>query len=328
MPSIRRELERTRTARWYEEARASRRSGAWTERVRDYAALCGLLAEHAAAHPSGPSARRRSQSPIELSGLVLLVAERQHFAGAEPVYRRYRYKQDSKAIPRWADHDSSVKPAAALVAEAKIASFWPYREGVIMVADAFDMTPFEWAAAYLRALGAWAADDRPLAACAPAGPPECVLEDLTVLAAAATPHGPVPETLSGVPRQHQVRRGCAEPAGMRAARLGELAADVVQAMLDDVSMPPLGAFNTVRDEVGHLLTVPSAPLADRLARTIAELADQILHAGATDRRPADAIVGPDQASQLRALLDGLGSLLDEVGGRQPAFALGTAEGLR
>lgn len=283
MPSIRQELAKTRTARWYQVMRGAQQSAAWAERVRCYTALSAVLAEQA----GGRGTARRSQSPIELSGLLKLVADRAHFAGAEPVYRRYRHRQDGQPTTRWAGPDPSVKPATALVAEAKIAAFWPYREGVIKVADAFDMSPGEWGAAYLRALAAWAADNLPLAACLPAGPPECAGEDMAVFAAAAA----------------------AAPApAASAARLRELADSVVQAVLDDASITPLGAFNTVREEVRRLLTVPPASLAERVAHAIAELSDQLIHtdAGGLDE-PVDLTTG--QIAQLRSMVDGLATLV-------------------
>jgi hypothetical protein len=270
--------------------------GAWAERARCYTALSAVLAEHAGEPTGSPGKRaggRRTQSPIEVSGLLKLVAARAHFAGAEPVYRRYRHRQDGQPTARWASLDPSVKPAAALVAEAKIVAFWPYREGVIKVADAFDMSPTEWAAAYLRALAAWAGDHLPLAACRPAGPPECIGEDMTVLALAVTP--------------------TAGPADVRSVRLRELAGNVVQAVLDDASITPLGAFNTVRDEVRRLLTVPPGSLADRLAHAIAELSDQLIHTGPdrTDALGESVAVTTGQVAQLRSMVDGLATLLAE-----------------
>jgi hypothetical protein len=179
MPSIRQELETTRTARWYRHASGARRAGAWAERVRDYAALRAILDGHAAPGTAAPgtaaagtaaagtaadgtaagrgqrAARRREQPPIQLPGLLKLVAEHGHYAGAEPVYRRYRHRQQGQQILRLAGPDPGIRPSAAFLAEARAVTFWPYREGVIEVADAFDMSRAEWAAAYLRALAAW-----------------------------------------------------------------------------------------------------------------------------------------------------------------------------
>lgn len=296
MPSIRQQLAETRTARWYQGSRSAAQSGAWAERVRCYMALSSVLTEHAgpsASRPPDSGIGRRSQPPIELNGLLKLVADRAHFAGAEPVYRRYRQRRGSQPTARWAGADPSVKPAAALVAEAKIAGFWPYREGVVKVADAFDMSPLEWAAAYLRAVAAWAADNLPLAACRPAGPPECVREDMAVIAASVAP---------------------GTPDGARAGRLHELAGDIVQAVLDDASITPLGAFDAVRDEVRQLLTAPSAPLADRLAHAIAELSDQLIHLdpdGAGEHSET-AVLSHGQAARLRSMLDDLAGLLTAV----------------
>lgn len=295
MPSVRQELAKTRTARWYQATRGStQQSGAWAERMRCYTALSAVLAERAGEAAAGTTGRR-SQPPIELSGLLKLVADRAHFAGAEPVYRRYRHRQDGQPTARWAGTDPSIKPAAALVAEARIVAFWPYREGLIKVADAFDMSPTEWAAAYLRALAAWAADDLPLAACRPSAPPECVGEDMTVLAATALGATASPG---------------AATAGVRAFRLRELAATVVQAVLDDASITPLGAYNVVRDEVRQLLTMPSASLAGRAARAVAELSDQLIDAGpAGAGEPGETVVTTDLAAELRSMVDGLAALL-------------------
>jgi hypothetical protein len=230
------------------------------------------------------------QQPAAPQGILAKVAERAHFASAEPVYKRWRYKQEGQPIARWAGESPSVKPGAALVAEAKVTAFWPYREGVIKIADAFDMAPFEWAAAYLRALAAWAADNRPLAACHPADPPGCVSEDMEVLAAT---------------RRY---RADETAVALRAARLAELACDVIGLVLADASITPLGAFNAVRDEVHQLLTAPSASLADRVVRSVAELSDRIIHHG-----DGEAVLTPGQAGQIRGLLNSLGSLLADFG---------------
>jgi hypothetical protein len=292
MPSIRQELETTRTARWYRHASGARRAGAWAERVRDYAALRAILYGHAAGATVGGSAekaaRLREQPPIQLPGLLKLVAEHGHYAGAEPVYRRYRHSQQGQQILRLAGPDPAVRPSAAFLAEARVVAFWPYRDGVIEVADTFDMSRAEWAAAYLRALAAWAAEERPLAAYRPAGPPACVLEDMTAIAGAST------------------RWAGSPSAAGYAERLFDLAGDVVQSVLNDASITPLGAFNTVRHEVRSLLSPPPEPVADVL-RSAAELSDRMLHAA-----DGDVVVTPEQAGRLRSMIGGLSALLEGV----------------
>jgi hypothetical protein len=283
--SIRHELAATRTARWYEAARNAQRSSAWDERVMCYAALSAILAEHRAAWAAG---NRRSQPPIRRPGILTEVAHRAHFASAEPVYRRWRARQDGQPIVRWAGEDPAVKPSPAFVAEAKIVAFLPYREGVLQVADAFDMTLTEVAAAYLRAVAAWVADNTPLAACHPAGPPACVIEDMGVLAARIPPAGQVPSA-SG------------------AARLAELACTVVHHVLQDTSITPLGAFNTVRDDVLRLLGEPSDSVADRVTHSVAELSDQLLH-----RVHGERIMTAGQARQILTALSGLSTLLSGI----------------
>jgi len=288
MPSIRQELETTRTARWYRHASGVHRAGAWAERVREYAALRAVLADHAAAMPT---AGRNAQPAFQLAGLLKLVAERAHYAGAEPVYRRYRSKQHGQPISRWAGADPTVKPLAAFLAEAKIAAFWPYREGVIEVADAFDMTRTEWATAYLRALAAWATDNRALAAYHPGGPPPCVSEDLAVIIGASAGWAAAPS------------------AAGHAGRLTTLAGDVVRSVLDDASITPLGAFDTVRDEVRSMLSPPPESLTERVLRAVAELSDRMIHATG-----GEAVITPGQASRLRATLGSLATLLEQRAG--------------
>src|SRR6185437_184207 len=212
MPSIRQELEATPSARWYRHASGARRAGAWADRERDYAALRAVLAEHTNA---AAVANRDQQPPVQLAGLLSLVAKRAHYAGAEPVYRRYRGKQGGAPILRWAGCESPVRRSAAFLAEARIAAFWPYREGVLKVADACDMTRAEWATAYLQALAAWAAEDRALAAYIPAGAPLCVPEDMAVLANVHMPWAARPA------------------AAAHAERLAVLAGDVVRGVLSN-----------------------------------------------------------------------------------------------
>jgi hypothetical protein len=301
MPSIRQELETTRTARWYRHAHGARRAGAWAERVRDYAALRDVLAGHAAV--AGTEAGRGEQPPIQLAGLLKLVAQRAHYAGAEPVYRRYRDKQQSQPILRWAGPDPVIRPSAAFLAEARIAAFWPYREGAAEVADAFDMTRVEWAAAYLRALAAWAADNRPLAACHPVAPPPCVPEDMAVIAGA----GP--------------RWAAGPTAADHAARLSALAGEVVRTVLRDSSITPLGAYNTVRDEVRSLLSPPPESLADQVLRAVAELTDRM-----TCPVDGDAALEPGQARRLHTMLGGLSALLAQQARAQPDGYPRTADG--
>jgi hypothetical protein len=285
VPSIGQELDTTRTALWYRAARTAQRAGAWDERMRCFTTLSQILAEHRA--PVRPY-QCRSQPPIVLSGILTEVARRAHFASAEPVYKRWRARQDGQPIARWSGADPAIKPGAAFVAEAKIATFWPYREGALTVADAFDMTPTEVTAAYLRALAAWACDDIPLVACRPEGPPDCVAEDMEVIAA------------------HLARRGGAAPPHVRAARLTALARHVVSQVLADASITPLGAFNTVRDELLQLLAKPDS-VAERVACSVTELSDRLLH-----RADGAAVLAADQARQMLTALKGLSSLLADV----------------
>lgn len=299
MPSIGQELAATRTARWYEDASRAHRAGAWTDRIKDYAALRAVLADNTEAQASATGWR---QPPVDLPRLLKLVAERAHYAGAEPVYRRYRKEQRGQPITRWAGPDPAVRPTQAFLAEAKIAGFWPYREGVVLMADELDLTTLEWAFAYLRALAVWALDERPLAAYQPVSVPPCVPEDMAVFVAS-----------SG----HQT----GGPAAV--TRLTELAREIIRAVLDDASMTPLGALNAVRDDVRQLLAPPAAPLADQALRAVAELSDRIIHAD-----DGEAVLTPDQADQLQVMLHSLTSLLASATPPQRANGTGAPPGNR
>lgn len=328
MPSVRQELEATKTACWFRHASGAHRAGAWAERVREYAALRAVLADHAAVPASGsgsgsgsvpasasasaPASGRLAQPPIQLPGLLKLVAERAHYAGAEPVYRRYRSKQHGQPIQRWAGTDPGVKPGAAFIAEARIVSFWPYREGVIEVGDAFDMTRTEWATAYLRALATWAADNCPLAAYHPGGPPPCVSEDLAVIVGGSGSLADAPSAAAQADRlaAQADRLGAhADRLAAQAGRLAALAGDVVRCVLSDASITPLGAFNAVRDEVRSLLRPPPEELTEQVLRAVAALSDRILHAA-----DGETVITPGQASRLRATLGGLATLLGQRAG--------------
>jgi hypothetical protein len=282
MPSIRQELETTRTARWYRDASGAARAGAWADRERDYVALRAVLAEHASAVATATG--RHEQPPFRLPGLLSLVAKQAHYAGAEPVYRRYRSRQQGAQILRWAGADSPMRPCPAFLAEARITAFWPYREGVLEVADAFDMTRPEWASAYLQALAAWAADDRTLAAYDPGAPPLCVAEDMAVIADVHAPWATGPA------------------AAAHAERLTALAGEVVRSVLSDATMTPLGAFNTVRDEVRALLSPSPESLAEQVLRAVAELSDRMIHGSR---------MAPGQARRLEGMLASLAALLTQ-----------------
>jgi hypothetical protein len=253
--------------------------------LRCFTALSAILAEQRTAPQPY---LRRSQPPIRRPGLLTEVAHRTHRV-PESVYRRWRPEQDGQPIVRWAGPDRRIKPMSAFVAEAKIVGFWPYRQGALQIADAFDMTVTEVAATYLRALAAWTCDDIPLAACHPDGPPPCVAEDLAVLAGRIEQH-----------TEAQPRR--------RAAQLAELARTIVSHVLADASITPLGAFNAVRDEVLRLLTEPDS-IVDRVTWSVAELSDRIMH-----RAEDETLLDADDATRLTNALHALISLLTETAG--------------
>ena len=287
VPSLKRELESTPTARWYRDVRYGEHERGWPDRVRCYTALSAILADYQVSAIPG---RRRDQPPVSVPGVLTKVAHRAHFASAEPVYRRWRAGHDEKPASRWAGPDPAVKPGPAFVAEAKIVSFWAYRHSAITVADEFDMTPTEMAAAYLRALAAWAIDHAALAAYRPAGPPGCVSEDMTILAARCR------------------RQDGGTSLSCRARRLTGMASDVVGCVMADLSLTPQAAFGTVQGEVLELVAGPPGSLTDQAAQTLAALSDRLLHLG--DARSG---VPAGEVDLLLAALRKLGSLRASTG---------------
>jgi hypothetical protein len=269
VPSIGQELARTRTARWYRSARGARRAGAWDERERCFTALSAVLSEAAARGAVTPGAGPAGTSwqPIRLPGILTMVARGAHFASAEPVYKRWRARQDGQPVPRWAGADPAIRPAAAFVAEAKIVAFWPYREGAVAGADAPGTTLPELALAYLEALASWAGEHRLLAACHPVGPPPCVTEDMAVLGG----------------------RLAARGARARSGRLAAIAAEVVAAAAADPGITPAAAAAAAAAEVRSLLAEPAALVADRVRDGAAELAERIAAGDAIGAAQAAAL---------------------------------------
>ncbi len=353
MGSIIHELNSTPTAHWHEAASGTHRADAWAERMRCFIGLSEMLAEQAAAGrlerpgsaasgdpgqpvalpPGKAGSTRPRQSQIAPRGLLTEVARRARFAAHETVYKKFRAEWEGP-IARWAGTDEEIKPRNALVAEAKIVSFWAYRDGVLQIAAKFDMTLPEVAEAYLRALAAWASDDIPLAACRPAGPPACVAEDMAVLAtlwmqrhSGGRPHGASPEPPEWAggarhapqPPRTGPRGRDKDPVTEKAEQLDKLARTMVAGVLDDPTITPAGAFEAVRDDLARLLAEPADPLADQLSRAAAQLSDRILH-----QPPGDALLTPLQASRLLTALTGLGGLLAPIAatGDQPGTGRG------
>lgn len=344
------ELNSTRTALWHEVASGTHRADAWAERLRCFIGLSEMLAEQARldkdqpqcaqprtastdtvtpfAVPPDPLTRpgkagsaRPQQAQIAPRALLTEVARRAHFAAHETVYKKFRAEWEGP-IARWAGTDEAVKPRNALIAEAKIVSFWAYREGVLQIAGKFDMSLPEVAEAYLRALAAWAGGDVPLAACRPAGPPACVAEDMAVLSMLWTQryhHGvsEPPEWAIGTRRVGAAPRAAArgrekDPVTEKAEHLEKLAGTVVTSVLEDPTITPAGAFDAVRDDLARLLAEPADPLADQLSRAAAQLSDRILH-----QAPGDPVLTPQQASRLLTALTGLSGLLAPVAAGVP-----------
>jgi hypothetical protein len=294
-------LNSTWTARWYQAASGTQRADAWTERLRYFRALSELLTE---------LVKGSSQQQIAPRGLVTEVARRAHFSAHETLYKRFRSEWEGP-IERWAGTDDAVKPRNALVAEAKIVSFWPYRDGVLRLAGSPGVTLAEVAEAYLSALASWASDDGPLAACRPAGPPACVAEDMSVLVTLwltqATPDRVIPAPRAGT--DVRCERG---QLSEKAEQLDRVARVVVQHVLEDPADNPGQAVDAVRDDVRKLLADPMDPLLDQLTRAAAQLSVRLRHAGR-----AEPLVTAQRARTLLAALTHLATQLREIATELP-----------
>jgi hypothetical protein len=244
----------------------------WAARLRCFAACQEILNAYRAAK----SETTWSQPPVKPPALLKEVAERTHFSKAS-VYLWWGANQPARSVRRWSRPNTETREA--FVAEAKSVSFWPYRAGATAMADKFEMSLTELAAAYLRALGAWALSNPVLAACVPVGSPACVAEDMAVLAARrrTQPSAPWGDT------------------GQVTARLTALTGTLVAAVLDDASLTPLGAFNVIRDETTQLLGDPPEPFTVKVTNAISQLADRLLHAQAGEQ-----VLTADELRQLAA----------------------------
>jgi hypothetical protein len=303
MSSIVVELNSTWTARWYQTASGTQRADAWAERLRYFAALSDLLGEGSDRPQQAAPARQLPQ--IAPRGLVTEVARRAHFAAHETLYKRFRPDWEGP-IPRWAGNDDTVKPRSALVAEAKIVSFWPYRDGVLRLADKPEVPLKEVARAYLLALAEWASDEIPLAACRPAGPPACVAEDVGVIAALWLRRAIAGQMISA-PRPG-VGPGSPEaecdPLAGKAEQLERLAGTVVRHLLENPELPAAKAVEAVRENLGRLLADPTDPVVDQLAKTAGQLSGRLARPAAADP--------PVTAQQARRLLAALAPLTAQL----------------
>jgi hypothetical protein len=294
-------LNSTWTARWYQAASGTQRADAWAERLRYFRALSDLLTE---------LVKGSNQQQIAPRGLVTEVARRAHFSAHETLYKRFRSEWEGP-IERWARADDAVKPRNALVAEAKIVSFWPHRDGVLRLADSPGVTLTEVAEAYLSALASWASDDSPLAACRPAGPPACVAEDMGVLATLwlmqASPDRVIPAPRGG-PHVRCERAELSE----KAEQLDRLARAVVRHVLEEPAGSPGQAVDGVRDNIHKLLADPMDPLFDQLTRTATQLSARLRQGGR-----AEPLVTAQRARTLLAALTPLASQLQEIAAELP-----------
>lgn len=273
MPSVAHELARTPTARWHRIATSTQQAEAWADRTRCFAAFDEILAGHRTPQISG---LRWIQQPVRINGVLAQVQAQVGFAALETVYKRWRAPQAKQTFGRWAGFNPVIKPGAAFVAEAKVVAFWPYRQGCIQVADDFDLSLTEITAAYFQTLAAWAADSPVLAACEPTGAPGCASEDFAVISKRLAKESPN-------------RVDCAAVT----QRLEELASHLIGHVLDDASLTPFGALNTVRGDIQQLLAKPEESVLDRAMNALAQLGDQLSRPSASRLAVTD-----DQARQL------------------------------
>jgi hypothetical protein len=80
--------------------------------------------------------------------------------------------------------------------------------------------------------------------------------------------------------------------------------NLISHVLDDASLTPLGAFNTIRDDVVQLLAKPEDPILDRVLNVLAELGDQLSRSSRSDLAVTD-----DQAQKLLLAMNGISALL-------------------
>jgi hypothetical protein len=302
------ELNSTWTAQWYQTASGTQRADAWAERLRYFAALSELLRELVKGDRPPQPAAARQLLQIAPRGLVSEVARRAHFAAHETLYKRFRPDWEGP-IARWAGNDDTVKPRSALVAEAKIVSFWPYRDGVVRLADKPDVLLQDVAEAYLLALAEWASDDIPLAACRPAGPPACMAEDMAAIAALWLRRARSGR-MTGVPRpgaHSESRDRERDLLAGKAGQLERLAGSVVRRLLEKPELPAAKAVEGVHDDLGRLLADPADPVADQLARAAAQLSERLARPLADDPP-----VTPQQARRLLATLAPLTARLSAI----------------
>jgi hypothetical protein len=289
-------LNSTWTARWYQAASGTQRADAWTERLRYFRALSELLTE---------LVKGSNQPQIAPRGLVTEVARRSHFSAHETLYKRFRSEWEGP-IERWAGADDAVKPRNALVAEAKIVSFWAYRDGIVRLADRPEVTLPEVAEAYLHALASWARDDGPLAACRPTGPPGCVAEDMGILAALWLRQAAA-ERMIPAPRAGAQAGSERDQVSEKAHQLDRLARVVVRHVLDDPATSPEQAVAAVRDDLRKLLADPMDPVLDQLTRAAGQLSARLRRPS-----PAELPLTPEQARTLLAALTPLAGRLREI----------------
>jgi hypothetical protein len=302
MGSIVHELNSTRTAQWYDCASGTHRSDAWTERLRCFSGLSEMLAEQMS---GGRQERAKAQPQIAPRALITEVARRAHFSAHETVYKRFR-SGCVGPIVRWAGPDDAIKPRNALVAEAKIVSFWRYRAEVLRCADRLDLSLQEVAEAYLRALAAWARDNVPLAACRPAGPPACMAEDMQALARVwLRRYGFAGR--DGSAGQDSRPTAAGPRVAAKTAQLEKLARTVVTSILDEPTATPHEALHAVRNALAWVLAEPADPVAEQLGRTAAQLHDRI-----ADQSPGELVLTPQQASHLLAALRRLSGMLAKI----------------
>jgi hypothetical protein len=287
VPSLIQEFSCTRSAKWLREARTVY-AYSWNDRLRCFEALDHILSVHRTARLNG---HRWRQSPVSPPHLLKDVARGAHFSSAESVYQRWRAQQGDDSIKRWAGDDPRIRPREAFLSEAKLVSFWSYRMGVLAVADRFEMSLAEVAEAYFRVLGLWAKNAPVLAACLPAGPPPCVSEDMEVFAVRAFKQRPASRAVTDDTR----------------TRLAGLVGRIVRVVLDDASITPLAAFNTIRGEALRLFSEPQDPIATRVSYALTELADQLLH-----HRGEEEVLTQEQVLSLQAEMTSLGFLLTSI----------------
>lgn len=173
-PSIH-DLRETIADRWRAELTGSRTKprSHWATKVAYYRAAGEALAATSGAPPSWRDVVAAVRPRGSASTFYDVAGEHAKHRLID-VYRRAR---DADSLQIALDYHRT-EAIGHLIDEAKVWSYWEYREAYLRTHRDADRLPTE---GYVEALAAWASVNRPLAAALDFAPPVCAVEDLVAL---------------------------------------------------------------------------------------------------------------------------------------------------